>query len=627
KESFERQDVADLMNDAFISIKVDREELPEIDGLYMEFAQGMMAGSLGWPLNIILTPDLQPFFAVTYLPTESRRGLTGLLELVPKIKKMWEGEEREEVIDQAFAIVEMFAKSIHAKGTLLPEKEQIEDAAELLFKMADPVFGGIKGAPKFPIAYQLDFLLRYSLLAKDSRSLFLVERTLDMMHRGGIYDHLGGGFSRYSTDEEWLVPHFEKMLSDNALLASSYLQCWLVTKKESYQEICKEILDYALREMRSSKGAFYSAEDADSEGQEGKYYTWELSEFQNILGPEKSAFLVEYFGVSAKGNFHGRNILHTSFNLNEFAEKKNLNLKSATKKVQEEKSLLLSARQIKEHPFKDDKILVSWNALMIATLIEAGLGFQEKRYLDAGLEAANFIKNVMWQDGQLFRRYRDQDVRFFACLEDYALMIRACLELFEADLGTEWLKIALEMTTVLEENFKEPGGAFYQTDGKDPNIILKKCRFADGAEPSGNAIHCENLIKLYQLTSEVSYLEQAEDILCASKKYLDNYPPGYIYHVMNLNKFYDKKAALLVIALDKENTYKKELEKEIYSQFIPHKAVIWRHLDEKDLFRLIPYVKDLIPLEERTTLYICFEGVCQKPINQLSEMKEAIGKL
>ena len=627
KESFEDMEIAEMMNDAFINIKVDREELPEIDGIYMEFAQGMMSGASGWPLNVILTPDLEPFFAATYLPPEGRHGLVGFKDLIVKIKQMWNSEEREHVLEQAKKIVDIFANNQNPVGDEFPEKEQIDDAVDLLFKMADPIYGGIKGAPKFPIGYQLNFWLRYYLTGKDSRACFLVERTLDMIHRGGIYDHLGGGFSRYSIDEEWLIPHFEKMLYDNAIMAFSYLECWQLTQKPFYKQICKEILDYVLREMSSKNGGFYSAEDADSEGHEGRFYTWTIDEIINILGDEESQLFIEYFGMTEDGNFEGRNVLHTHLNLDEFAKKHEVDVQFLAETIREQKKLLFTVRQSREHPFKDDKILAAWNGLMIYTLVEAGNGLNFPEFLDAAVKSANFIKNHMWQDGQLFRRFRDGEVRFNASLSEYACLIRAFLSLFESNYGVEWLVLAIEMTNILDESFKEPDGAFYETDGTDINLILRKCQFSDGSEPSGNAIHCENLLRLYQLTNEDTYIEQAEDIFAAVKKYIDSYPPGYSYHMMNLNRYYDKRAPTLVIALNDDKKYEDVLKNEIYHHFIPHKSLIWKQKDDKDLLRVIPFVKDLVAIDGKTTLYICFEGVCQTPINQLSDMIEAIHKL
>ncbi len=312
RESFENLEVAQLMNQTFINIKVDREELPEVDGLYMEFAQSMMAGAGGWPLNILLTPSLEPFFSTTYLPPYSSHGLMGLTDLIQRIGTLWGSEERNKILSQAEKIVELFSSHISPKGEEIPRQEQIAATIELLYKMADPVYGGIKGAPKFPVGYQNSLLMRYYKETQDHRALFLVDRTLDMMHRGGIYDHLGGGFSRYSVDEKWLVPHFEKMLYDNAILAQSYLEAWKLTKKPIYRRICEEILDYILRDMTHPEGGFYSAEDADSEGHEGLFYVWTYEEIIRILG-EKGKLFCQFYDVTAQGNFEGKNILNTLY--------------------------------------------------------------------------------------------------------------------------------------------------------------------------------------------------------------------------------------------------------------------------------------------------------------------------
>ncbi len=627
KESFEDLEVAHLMNETFINIKVDREELPEVDSLYMEFAQSMMQGAAGWPLNVILTPDLQPFFAATYLPPKSQQGMMGLTELIARIKEVWEGEERDRVLSQAEKIVEVFGEGIHTQGDELPEKEQLEDTAEMLFKMADPIYGGIKGAPKFPIGYQNDFLLHYSHTYKDSRAVFLVERTLDMMQRGGIYDHLGGGFSRYSVDEKWLVPHFEKMLYDNALLIQSYMEAWQVTGKPFYREIGEEIIGYILREMTHPEGGFYSAEDADSEGHEGRFYTWTLSDVQQILGEKESELFCRFFDITEEGNFEGRNILHTPLHLEEFASKEGTDVEFLSPLFAEQKKLLWKARENRVHPLKDDKIISSWNGLMIHSLAQAGCAFEDQKALDAAIETGHFIRNRLWKNGRLLRRWREDEAQFPGGLDEYAYLIRALITLFEVTGEYEWIEWAFDMTLDLQVNFKAEEGAFYQTDGQDPNIILRRTQFSDGAEPSGNAVHCENLLRLYQITNNSLYLEQAEDILCAVKKYLDTYSPGYAFHLMNLNRYYDRHAPTLVIALNRTGEWRQELQKEIFHRFIPHKAVIWRDPDDIRLFDSISSLKEQNPIEERTTLYLCHQGICKLPLNELPEMIDAIRKL
>ncbi|MCB1112438.1 MAG: thioredoxin domain-containing protein [Chlamydiales bacterium] len=627
QESFDNLQIAEMMNDTFVNIKVDREEMPDIDSLYMEFAQSMMSGAAGWPLNVVLTPELQPFFATTYLPPSARHGLMGLVELIARIRQMWNSEEREKVLMQAEKIVEVFSESQHVRGKDFPQKEQIEATAELLFKLADPVYGGMKGTPKFPIGYQSNFMLRDTCMTKDSRALFIVERTLDMMHRGGIYDHLGGGFSRYSVDEQWLVPHFEKMLYDNAILAETYLEAWQVTKNPLYRHVCEDILHYVLKEMTHHDGGFFSAEDSDSEGVEGLYYTWKYEEVENILGTEQAHLFCEYYGITPEGNFDGRNILHTPLTIEEFASKVGKDPAELHTLITEQKKLLLKMREGREHPFKDDKILTSWNGLMIHSLIRAGTVFSEPRYTTAGLKAASFLAESLWKKGKLYRRWRDGQADYYGCLEDYAFLIRALITLFETGQGVEWLEWTIQLVEILGREFKAPEGAFYQTDGTDDSIILRKCSFADGAEPSGNAIHCENLLRLFQITNYPGYLEQAEDILRAAKQFIDSYSPGYCYHMICLERYYDPHCPTLVIALNEKKEHFSEIINLIETSFIPHKAVIIRHHDDEKLINTLPYLQSQVPLDGKTTLYICYEGTCKMPIHDIEMMHQAISKL
>lgn len=624
RESFESEPIADMLNETFINIKVDREELPQVDSLYMEFAQSMMSGAAGWPLNVILTPDLKPFFATTYLPPHSSHGMMGLAELVNRIQEVWQGEEHERIMEQATRIVEVFAEGVQVAGEGLPEKEIVEDTAELIFRLSDPVHGGMKGAPKFPIGYQSNFLLHEYTTEREGRALFVVEKTLDMMQRGGIYDHLGGGFSRYSVDEKWLVPHFEKMLYDNALLIFSYLEAWQITKKPLYRTVCEETIGYLMRDMRHPEGGFFSAEDADSEGHEGYFYTWKLDEIRNILGKEESALFCSYYGVTAEGNFEDRNILHIAHRIEEFAEKQGLDPQDVESKLELQKKLLWKVREQRPHPFKDDKVLSSWNGLLLFSLSFTAAAFGNKELLEKSVQTARFIKTRMWQNGKLFRCWRSGTAFHEAGLDEYAFLIRGVLALFEVGCGSEWLQWAIEMASILHDRFKASDGAFYQTDGQDPNIILRKVQFADGAEPSGNAIHCENLLRLYQITLEPHYLDQAEDILRAVQKFVDNYAPGYCYHVMNLARYYDKHAPTFVVALNAEETYREELQTLIFSTFAPHRSVIWRRANDPLLFEMIPFVKEQIPRDGKTTLYICHHGVCQNPLSDISAIKQAI---
>lgn len=625
-ESFQSVEVAQLMNDTFINIKVDREEKPEVDSLYMEFAQAMMSGGAGWPLNLILTPELLPFFAATYLPPDATRGFLGMKQLVLRIRQIWnDPDERENVIAQAGKIVDIFATHSHTQGRELPSRLQIAEAADLLYKTADPIYGGTKGTPKFPVGFQASFLLRHARSSGDSRALFFVERTLDMMQRGGIYDQLGGGFSRYSVDEKWIIPHFEKMLYDNAILARVYLEAWEYTRHAHYREVTEEILNYILREMTHPEGCFYSAEDADTEGSEGRFYLWSWNEVHALLGEQASLFC-EYYNVTPQGNFEGRSILYKSTSLEEFAAHKKLDAKVLSKILKDLKHTLWSARQKRIHPLKDDKIITAWNGLMIHAFALAGRLFNKPKFLEAAERAANFIHTHLWKNGELYRRWRDKEARFDACLDDYAYLIQGCLSLFSADLGTHWLEFAVELAGVLESEFKSDEGAFYLTNGKDPNLILRRCEFYDGAEPSGNAVHAENLMRLYQITGSQNYLHQAEDILRAAKEHLDLYPPGACYHLMALQRYYDEKAPTIVIALNEKEDLKDEINQIVADYFLPYAEIIWNRAADENLRDLVPSCRSQKPLGGKTTLYICFQNYCLEPITDIAALRKAVEK-
>lgn len=626
-ESFSNTEIGHLMNETFINIKIDREEMPEVDTLYMEFAQAMMSGGAGWPLNVILTPELMPFFAATYLPKDSKHGFLGMKQLILRIKEIWnDPEEREQVISQAGKIVDLFSENVHEAGKELPSRKEITEAAELLFKTADPIYGGTKGSPKFPIGFQACFLLRFSLRAAESRALFYVERTLGMMHRGGIYDHLGGGFSRYTIDEKWMIPHFEKMLYDNAILARAYLETWEYTREVFYREVTEEILGYILRVLTDPKGGFYSAQDADSESHEGRFYSWSWEEIHHALGPDASVFC-EFFGVTPTGNFEGRNILHMTQSVAEFATNQGIDFAILSNKLKQLRQKLFEIREQRSHPGIDDKIITSWNGLMIYAFVEAGRAFNNEKYLSIAETAALFIKEHLWKEGRLLRRYRDNESRFEGCLDDYVTMIHASLSLFEADRGSFWLEFALELANTLESDFKAENGAYYFTNGKDPHLLLRTCEFYDGAEPSGNALQAENLIRLYQITGVEEYKTQAEDVLRAAKQHIDLYPPGACYHLIALQRYLDPDGATLIISLNDKEEYKEEIAKILYSRFIPHKAVIWRRESDEELRDLVPISRDKAPIDGKTTLYICRQNRCEEPVTNISKIWEIIEKL
>lgn len=624
KESFENEQVADLLNEFFINIKVDREELPEVDNLYMEFAQSLMAGSAGWPLNLILTPDLKPFFSATYLPPENREGMMGLKDLVLRIREVWDSGEREGLLQQAEKVVQLFQDHIHIKGDSFPDKELVRRALELFFQISDPIYGGIKGKPKFPVGYQYEFLMRCYAKKKDARSLFLAERSLEMIHRGGIYDHLGGGFSRYSIDEKWMIPHFEKMLYDNALLADAYTTLWKLTKKEKFKQIAIEILDYVLKDMTDAEGGFYSAEDADSDGHEGLFYTWTAEEIKEALKGLRALHFMQYYGISEEGNFDGKNVLHTLLPIEEFSFHHGLDPVAFEKELGESRKILLERRNKRHHPLKDDKILTSWNGLMIYSLAYAGFTYNEPRFTQAAIKACDFLKTYLWNRKELFRRYRDGATLPGGTLDDYAFLIRGLIALYEYGEGKQYLEWALQLVEIAETEFKVEGGAFFLSPESESFLLMRKCTFSDGAEPSGNAVMTENLLKLSSLTGNNKYRKFAEDVLKAAKKFLDQYPIGYFYHLMNLLRFTDPSAAVMVIALNDKKEHLDLIKKTIAETYLPHVDFIW--LDSSDKGVNLPLLEEgiLSKKREKTTLYICHEGRCQEPVSDVDKMIEVI---
>ncbi|CRX38656.1 thioredoxin domain-containing protein [Estrella lausannensis] len=625
KESFEDPEVAKVLNEIFVCVKVDREELPDIDSMYMEFAQSMMSGSAGWPLNLVLTPDLHPFFATTYMPPIARHGMLGVIEMAKRIQTIWEGEEREGVTQKAERIVEVFRQNVHVKGDEIPDENVIENTVEMIYKLADPIWGGMRGSPKFPIGYQYNFMTRHACLSNDSRPLFFVQRTLEMMHRGGIFDHLGGGFARYSVDERWQIPHFEKMLYDNSLLLSSYTEGYMATKNEEFKEVALETADYLLRDMWNDKGGFSSAEDADSEGKEGYFYTFDYEEVMQAIGQEEGALFAEYFGITKNGNFEGRNVLHVQIPFNEFASHKGIEPGLLKELFSLQRKTLFEIRDARVHPIKDDKVLSSWNGLAIASLSDLGRVCQRKDCIEFAAKAASFILENMVRDDSLYRRWKDGELKWPGGLDEYAYFIKGLLSLFEATQNTRWLVSAINFAEVVKERFKEEGGAFFQTE-EETSVLIRKCQFADGAEPSGNGVHAENLLRLYQLTQNADYLHQAEDIFKAAAKFLEAYSPGYCYHVMALLRYYDHDAPTIIVALNESEDFYFQLKKTISTLYIPHALVLFINEDDS-LGEWLPMIRGKEALQGRTTLYICREGVCEKPITDFDEMLLSLHRL
>lgn len=628
KESFADPSVAAALNEAFICIKVDREELPEIDSLYMEFAQVLMSSGGGWPLNVVLTPDLKPFYAVTYLPPVNSQGMMGLKETAHHIKELWSSQDRTQIQQQASEMVSLFEESIVSEGDELIDLSQIQHAVRILLELADTAYGGLKGPFKFPLSFQLDYLLKYGALFEDDKPIFYAELTFEMMQRGGIYDHIGGGFSRYAVDDKWQVPHFEKMLYDNAILAKSYLDAYVFFKKPQYKDVVVSTLDYLLREMKHDRGGFYSAQDADSAGQEGLFYTWTKEEVEAALDSDKKLLFTEFYNITKDGNFEGRNVLYASNSLEEFAEEKHLDPLSLKQKLDESKKILFELRNQREKPFTDDKIITSWNGLAVDAFLRAGETLEKKEYTEAAVKTLAFIESCLMKDKKLFRRYRDREARFEANLEDYAFLIKAYLTAFELGLGIVYLKSAMAFSKILKDEFKSTKGAFFFSHENHDSLLLRRCEFNDGSEPSGNSVHAENLIRLYQITGDESYKEMAEDIFKAAKSLFSQQPQSCSYMMNALLRYFDKKAIVLVAAIDENMTLDQELRSFIRENYSPHIIIIWKYKSsEEQLLLELPHLADKTLVDGQSALYLCTREKCFPPILKIEDLKKEISSL
>ena len=517
-ESFEDTEVARLMNEAFVSIKVDREERPDLDHVYMTVCQ-MMTGAGGWPLNVILTPDRKPFFAGTYFPKESRFGRLGMMDLAPRIEELWR-TQREQVLQSASKIMLALRQVPDSSPGQVPGKDVLDSAYQQLAERFDPVQGGFSQAPKFPTPHNMLFLLRYWKRTGETRALEMVEKTLQAMRLGGIYDHVGFGFHRYSTDAEWLVPHFEKMLYDQAMLAMAYTEAYQATGKSEYAKTAQEIFAYVLRDMTAPNGGFYSAEDADSEGVEGKFYVWNLEDIDRVLESGEADLVKRVFNAKLSGNFEeeatgrltGSNILHQKSSLSEVASELKLSREELEERLQEARKKLFAAREKRIHPHKDDKILTDWNGLMIAALSKGAQAFDQPKYADAARKAADFIfKTMRDPSGRLLHRFRDGEAALHAHVDDYSFLIWGLLELYEASFDVHYLQSALTLNDDFMAHFWDAGGGgLYFTADDAEELLLRKKEIYDGATPSGNSVAALNLLRLARITANADLEQRAE---------------------------------------------------------------------------------------------------------------------
>ncbi len=632
-ESFEDPEVARLMNEVFVSIKVEREERPDIDNVYMMVSQ-MMTGSGGWPLTIIMTPDKKPFFAATYIPKENRFGRMGMLELIPRIKEIW-ATRRGEVLSSANQITAALQQvSQDAFGEELDETT-LDLAYEQLAKRFDEQHSGFGSAPKFPTPHNLLFLLRYWKRTNTERALQMVEKTLQAMRRGGIYDHVGFGFHRYSTNSRWLVPHFEKMLYDQAMLAMAYTEAYQATGKEEYRKTAGEIFTYVLRDMTAPEGGFYSAEDADSEGEEGKFYLWTEEEIRQVLGSEEADLILKVFNIEKNGNFMeqatgkraGANILHLRKSLTEIASELKMSDQDLQKRLETARQKLFTYREKRIHPHRDDKILTDWNGLMIAAFAKGARVFDEPRYAEAAKATVDFIlKNMRKSDGRLLHRYRDEQASLPAQVDDYAFLIWGMLELYETIFEVRYLQIALDLNRDLIEHFwDDNNGGFYFVADDGENLLVRQKEIYDGAIPSGNSVAMLNLLRLGRITANYDFEEKAARIGRAFSRNVKQSPSAYTQLMVAVD-FGVGPSYEVVIAGNSQAEDTKEMLKAIRTQFIPNKVMILRPTEQEspDSDHLAEFTKHHLSIEGKATAYVCLNYNCRLPTTDVNKMLELL---
>jgi uncharacterized protein YyaL (SSP411 family) len=621
EECFNDPQVANLLNQAFVCIKVDREERPDLDAQYMAVCQAM-GRNCGWPLNILLTPKLNPFYAASYIPKHSRPGLIGMVDLVPQVMQIWK---------QQRAQLEMVGADIKSRIETMEKrtpqkqlgKEVLQDAYDRLTLEFDDENGGFGTAPKFPRPHNLLFLLRYYARTGEKNALAMVEKTLRQMRLGGIFDQIGFGFHRYSTDAVWLVPHFEKMLYDQALMALAYTEAFQATGAKRYVLAAKEIIDYALRDLASPQGGFYSAQDADTEGEEGKFYLWTMDEVLDTLSPADADLAVHIYGLKPEGNFiesgkpNGKNILHIAESLEELAPYKGLTLQELIARLHNIRDALFEARKKRLPPATDDKILTDWNGLMVAALAKAGTVLNEPKYLETAMKTADFILDHMREDGVLYHRYAKGERAVEGFLDDYAFFVYGLIELYEASFEDKYLQAAADLTKSMVTKFwDDENGGFYQTQTSEATMPKMK-QLYDGAVPSGNSVALHNLLRLSRLTNESTYDTMAAQMTKLFAQEVEGAPEAYTFFLSALAFLIGPSYSVIIVG-DLKDKDISEMLHALRAHYLPSTVVALKQPSKAGL--------DYQQIEGKATAYVCQNQTCLPPTNSLMLMLEQLGR-
>lgn len=644
RESFEDERIAEILNRHFVSVKVDREERPDVDRIYMSFVQATTGGG-GWPMSVWLTPELRPFFGGTYFPPENRYGRAGFPSVLERIAEAWR-QDRERIVDSSIDVVEQLTRHLDPAGGGAPllGREAPEGGFQALRRSYDARYGGFGGAPKFPRPAAFNFLLRYWNRTGNREALDMTLATLRIMADGGMNDQLGGGFHRYAVDERWFLPHFEKMLYDQAQLAVSYVEAFQITGEAAWAETARATLDYVLRDMRHPEGAFYSAEDADSitdparpaEKSEGAFYLWTRAEIDAVAGSPAADWFAFRYGVEPDGNvtedphgeFTGKNILFRAHTVEETAEHFNRPVDEVRTGILQASRKLLEIRGGRPRPHLDDKILTGWNGLMISALARAGAALGETAYTEAALRAAGFVFERLHDParGGLLRRYRDGEAAIPAFLDDYAFLAQACLDLYHAVFNLGWLDRALKLTAVMREQFEDPAaGGYYSTAAGDDNLVMRIKEDYDGAEPSGNSIAVLNLLRLAALTGRGDLRQSAERALAAFSGRMTAAPIA-VPQMLAAYEFALAPPREVVIAGERSAPDTLELLRTLHARFLPHTVALLADSEEtrRMLAAGLPALEGMRPLDGRAAAYVCENFSCRLPVSDPSRLAELL---
>ena len=645
EESFEDVEIAKYLNTHYVAIKVDREERPDIDAVYMSAVQ-LITGRGGWPMTVWLTVDKKPFYGGTYFPPRDgdRGSRVGFLSLLKTFSQIYY-EKSSDILKQGDQIQQMAQKMLSSADesiNVIPSKDIFRDLYQRIEGRWDRVFGGISGAPKFPSSFPTRFLLRSSLKLKNKNMLQAVRTSLNGMQDGGIRDHVGGGFHRYSVDEKWLVPHFEKMLYDQALLALAYLEAYHLLKENSYKETAKGILDYVRRDMQSKEGGFYSATDADSlkpdsghassqeknknEREEGFYFTWKPKEIDQILTDKQSQLVKQYYGVTDRGHLEGRSILHISDNLSKAAKSVGWSIQEAEKQLEKARQKMFTARNMRPLPLRDEKILTAWNGLMISAFVSGFLVLGDKIYLEQAKKSASFIWDQMYQRGELKRSWKNGRAYIAAYLDDYAFFISALLDLFESSGELHWLQKAMQLEKILEKDFEDKKqGGFFMTAHHYESLMAREKPVYDGAEPSGNAIAVFNLLRLWHLTGEKKYQQRAKKAIQSVASSLISNPVSFSEWMQALDFYHSRVYEIVLVLPDSVKQSGDALFQEIKKWYLPNRVLVVVHdSDVKKYQELLLPLKGKKAMQGRSTAYICEEGACQLPTSDVGTLREQL---